>query len=391
VRLLIVAKAFAPNVGGAEGAVMTLARGLVERHKGIDTMVVTETGADGYDDHALPFRVVRRPSVRQMVRLLCWADVVHLAGPRLGILILALVLRRQVVVEHHGCQVVCPNGELFYRPTQRPCTGHFMARRYYECIRCNATAGWRRSVRDLILTFPRRWLCYAVARNVTLSDWLNWMLRLPRAITIYYGVDIPEGIPERSRPEMSGRVAFVGRLVGSKGARTLLEAVDRLRERSIAVSVEVVGDGPERGALEAQVADYKLSEQVRFRGVLAPAEVRRVLQSVDAVVMPSLYEESFGLVCAEGMASGCVPVVSEVGTLREVVGTTGLKFKPGDVDGLVECLKRICGDQDLVRMLGMEAWRRVRSTFTVDHMIDEHIALYRDVVGGHAAARARID
>jgi glycogen(starch) synthase len=381
VKLLIVAKAFAPSVGGAEVAVMTLARGLTECEKGIETIVATETEANGYDDCALPFQVVRRPSVWKLVQLIRWADVLHLAGPRLGTLIMALLLRRRVVVAHHGCQAVCPNGELFYRPTQRPCVGHFMARRYYECLRCNATEGWRRGIRDLALTVPRRWLCYAVARNVTPTDWLNCTLKLPRAIKIYHGLDIPECIPERGVAETSGGVAFVGRLVDSKGVRTLLEAVGRLRDREGALRVEVVGDGPERRALEAWVAQCNLADRVRFRGALAPAEVRQVLQSVGAVVMPSLCEEAFGLVCAEGMAGGRVAVVSEVGALSEVVGATGLKFKPGDVGGLVECLKKICRDQELVRMLGTEARRRVRSTFTVERMVDEHISLYRAVLG----------
>ena len=89
--------------------------------------------------------MVRQPSLRELTRLIRAADVVHLAGPAFLPLLAALLLRKPVVVEHHGFQTICPNGQLFYEPTQQPCPGHFMAGRHGECIRCNARNGLLRS------------------------------------------------------------------------------------------------------------------------------------------------------------------------------------------------------------------------------------------------------
>ena len=137
-KILIYSHAFAPNIGGVETIVMLLAQGLVRHRqqdsgKGVQVTVVTPTPAGGMDDAALPFRVVRQPSVRMLLRLIRAADVIHLAGPAFLPLLAGLLLRKPVVVEHHGFHTICPNGQLLHEPTQKPCPGHFMAGRHGEC------------------------------------------------------------------------------------------------------------------------------------------------------------------------------------------------------------------------------------------------------------------
>src|SRR5207302_6742853 len=78
-RILIYAHAFAPKIGGAETYVMLLAGGLVGRPEVHEVTMATPTPAEGFDDASLPFRVVRRPSLRSLWRLVGKADVVMLA------------------------------------------------------------------------------------------------------------------------------------------------------------------------------------------------------------------------------------------------------------------------------------------------------------------------
>src|SRR5437660_6758792 len=112
-RILIYAHSFAPKIGGAETYVMLLTEGLAARPEVRQVTVATPTPAGGFDDAPLPFRVVRRPSVRSLWRLVCQADVVLLAGPCLVPLAMARARHRPTAVEHHGYQAVCPNGLLF--------------------------------------------------------------------------------------------------------------------------------------------------------------------------------------------------------------------------------------------------------------------------------------
>ena len=187
-RVLIYTHAFAPKIGGVETVVMSLATGLAGFTNGqgatpVDVSVMTPTPRGTFDDESLPFRVVRQPSLLQKVRLMWGADVIHLAGPAFLPLLVALLLRKPVVVEHHGYQAICPNGQLLFEPAQKLCPGHFMAGRHVECLRCNAKAGLFHSLMMWLLTFPRRWLCARVASNITPTQWLSTLLRLPRMIT----------------------------------------------------------------------------------------------------------------------------------------------------------------------------------------------------------------
>src|SRR2546421_12371820 len=85
-NIFIYAHSFAPQIGGAETYVMNLARGLtnggasaggkLDRSADVEVTVATPTSADGFDDRVLPFRVARRPGLRESLALIRWADVV---------------------------------------------------------------------------------------------------------------------------------------------------------------------------------------------------------------------------------------------------------------------------------------------------------------------------
>jgi glycosyltransferase involved in cell wall biosynthesis len=136
-RLLIYSHFFAPSVGGVETLALSLARGLAglstpNGEPEFEITLATHTPADNFEDESLPFRVVRQPNFIHLWDLIRASDVVHVAGPALAPMILGLLARRPVVVEHHGFQTICPNGQLLIEPAGRPCPGHFMAGRYGE-------------------------------------------------------------------------------------------------------------------------------------------------------------------------------------------------------------------------------------------------------------------
>src|SRR5438093_10532693 len=255
-KILIYTHAFAPRVGGVETHTMLLAQGLAKSLKkwGKENVtVVTSAPADGFDDPGLPFRLVRRPSLATICRLVGSTDLIHLAGPAFLPLILGLLRRKPVVVEHHGFQAVCPNGQLFYEPLQVPCPGHFMAGRHRECLRCNASSGRVSSFKLWLLTFLRRWLCYRVSANIAPTSWLAGLLQLPNTSVIHHGLaaDGEEKLhlnPVR-RPVT---FAFIGRLVSTKGVPVLLQASSHLKVKNLPFRLQIIGDGPDCRSLEAR-------------------------------------------------------------------------------------------------------------------------------------------
>src|SRR5579862_9917755 len=208
---------------------MALAQGFAEHPREIECTVVTETPAEKASDSNLRFQVVRQPSLFQLARLLWRADVVHLAGPALRPLLLSCILRKKVVVEHHGFQALCPNGLLFHEPTRAACPGHFLAGHHRECWKCNADSGYWHSLRLWALTFLRRWSCRFVDANIAPTRWLDGVLKLPRSFVISHGISERPAAPhsQGSFPTF----IFIGRLVSTKGVEILLDAAHELSSK----------------------------------------------------------------------------------------------------------------------------------------------------------------
>ena len=389
-KLLIYSDYFLPSVGGVETAVEILARGLTSRFTGghsssadrIEITLVTQTASDGWDDSILPYRIVRRPRFMELLRIVRQSDVVHLAGPCLVPLLLARMFRKPTVVEHHGYQVSCPNGMLLLEPQKTQCPGHFMAKRYRKCLNCNSkTLGLWQSVKTLLLIFPRRWLCQRIEVNVTITDHVSFRIALPRSRTIYYGIESMEPRPMES-PENTGnplRLAYLGRLVSEKGLPILFRAVQQLKKDGLPFQLTVIGDGPQRGNLEALANEIGINDCVTLVGGMQRQEVDEALRSTDVVVMPSLCEETAGLAAIEQMMSGGAVIVSDIAGLSEVVGDAGLKFRPGSYEELHSCLKVVAQDRGKVKQLGSLARERALKQFSAGRYITQHAALYREL------------
>ncbi|MCL6565879.1 MAG: glycosyltransferase family 4 protein [Acidobacteriia bacterium] len=384
-KVLIYTHAFAPRVGGVETFVMLLAQGLSETPapsgEKIRVTVATPTPAGEFDDSQLPFTVVRQPRIAELWRLIGAADIVQLAGPAFLPLALALLRGKVTVVEHHGYQARCPNGLLFYEPTKTCCPGHFQARRYDLCLRCNAASvGWLGSARLLLLTFPRRWLCKRATCNVPISHHVQTRLALPRSRVIHYGIPAPAESECADTSPMNGWpvIGYVGRLVSEKGIPVLVEAARRLAARGCTFQLCLVGDGPERASLEAAIAQAGLSNRTQITGFLRDHELQNVVRAIDIVVMPSVCEETAGLAAIEQMMRGRVVVASAIGGLGEVAEGGGIKFPPGDASALADCLEQLLKDPSRRTEIGRRARAVALERYRQERMVADYIKLYRN-------------
>ena len=379
-KILIYTHSFAPRVGGVETHTMLLARGLAEslKQQGSENVTVaTPESAGGFNDPGLPFRLVRRPNLATIWRLVGSTDLVHLAGPAFLPLILGLLRRKPVVVEHHGFQAICPNGQLFYEPLQVPCPGHFMAGRHRECFRCNASRGRASSFKLWLLTFLRRWLCYRVSANVAPTSWLAGLLQLPNTSVIHHGL-AGDGEEKSYLNHVREPVtfAFIGRLVSTKGVHILLQASSHLKVINLPFRLKIIGDGPERRALEEQTRVLKLTDRVDFLGYLPVADLKRALADVVAVVVPSLAGEVFGLALLEQMQEGRILIVSNIAPFDEVLGNAGMRFSPGDSSELAQRMMQVIANPSLIETLGVRARLRATETFGLEEMMQAHLAIY---------------
>jgi glycosyltransferase involved in cell wall biosynthesis len=203
---------------------------------------------------------------------------------------------------------------------------------------------------------------------------------------------IAERWPE---PEPGGRFRFitVGRVVPFKAMDLVIEAMggsDRLRS----CELEVVGDGPMRPQLEAQVARLGLGGNVTFAGWLDQGELSRRLARAQAFVFPSLREFGGGVVL-EAMANGLPSVLVDYGGPPEM-GTPDcalllpLTDRGSLVPAVRAAMERLAGDHGLCRSLGEAAARRVREHFTWDVKTAKIVGMYEQVLASRGLGPARL-
>jgi len=380
VKLLLYSHFFAPSIGGVETVVMSLATGLAQCSSSqpeFEVTLVTQTPRGSFDDSSLTFPVVRRPNFSSFGKLIHSSDVIHVAGAAISPILLGLVLRKPVVVEHHGFQTICPTGQLFQEPENIPCPGHFMAERYTHCLACSPTPKPLASFRQWLLTFLRRFLCQQIAVNIAPTNWLSGMLQLPRTETVPHGLQISPPLVRLSASRPVPVLVFLGRIVTTKGLLLLLEATRLLQRQNRPIELMVVGEGPERNSLEKLAEKWKLAPQVRFLGALPDSQIADLLTTADLLIVPSLGGEVFGMVIAENMLRGIPILGSDLGVFAEVLGDAGRTFKTGDSPDLARQIVQLLDDPVASQRLGVAAHQRVRDLFPLSRMIETHAEIYR--------------
>jgi glycogen(starch) synthase len=384
-RLLIYAYDWAPLVGGVQTVTKDLAEGICvwsrsHTDQTIDVTLITETAADGMDDSAFPFAVVRRPGFATLLAKIWSADVIHLANPAFFPLLASWLSRKPTVIEHHGYHSICPNGMLLYKPDNSACPGHFMAREYGKCIACcRGSMGRMRGFRNFFLTFPRRWLCARASANISITDHVAQRISLPHVQTIYHGVRDSgfDATVKTATPVDGLRIGYVGRFVEEKGLPILLQAARKLKEQGVRFCLTLIGDGDMREKLETEVDRLGIRDRVTFTGYLTDAALAAALRKIQVIVMTSQMEESAGLAAMEHMMRAGVVVVADIGGLSEVVGEAGLKFIPGDPNSLYARLREIADNPSAISGLPTAARRRALDKFALLAMIADHVSLYQ--------------
>jgi glycogen synthase len=144
-------------------------------------------------------------------------------------------------------------------------------------------------------------------------------------------------------------IIFVGRLVSDKGADLLLEALARVHADGLKCNLTVIGEGPELKKLQAQAAISGLSAHTRFLGVRTGGELSTLLNQHRLLVVPSRWNEPFGLVALEGIASGCAVVGTRGGGLSSAIGPCGMTVPNGDASALAAEIGRLLREPEIIR------------------------------------------
>jgi colanic acid/amylovoran biosynthesis glycosyltransferase len=154
---------------------------------------------------------------------------------------------------------------------------------------------------------------------------------------------IPEARPMR-------KVLGVGALNSYKGFDYLLRATHELKCRRVDIEIELVGDGKERGSLEALAKDLEITDRLRFRGWLPPDQVRNIMKQTTILVHPSIgLGDAVPTVIKEAMALGTPVVASNIAGIPELLdgGRCGMLVPPRNVGALAEAIKALLFDLEM--------------------------------------------
>lgn len=185
--------------------------------------------------------------------------------------------------------------------------------------------------------------------------------------------------PPQTTPTPTSTLVHVSNFRPLKRVDDVVRIFARVRAAGPA-RLRLIGDGPERPRIEAQIAALGLTSEVEFLG--ERIDLPAVLRDGALFLLPS-ETESFGLAALEAMACGLPVVASAVGGLPEVVvdGETGYLRPVGDVEAMAVCARRLLDDQPLRRRMGAAARGRAQAQFRVEPAVERYVEIYRRVLG----------
>jgi glycosyltransferase involved in cell wall biosynthesis len=292
-KILFCSYVFAPSIGGIE----TVSRILAEEFSRLGSAVTVVTSTRG-EQVAAAYEVIRRPSLVKLRRLAANSDIVFQSNISLKTLLPLLTSGKPIVITHHGC-----------------------------ITRVDGRRGWKEHFKLSLL---------GRCQNIAISQAVA--AALPVKSLVIEDPFEPDEFTDTGKDIRDKDIVFLGRLVSDKGCDLAIRALALLKKEGLYPSFTVIGDGPEMPALKLLTAELGLADQVEFLGTIREGR-GKVVAGHKIMVIPSIWEEPFGVVALEAIAAGCAVVASRGGGLPEAVGPCGLLFPNGDVTALASALK----------------------------------------------------
>jgi glycosyltransferase involved in cell wall biosynthesis len=384
---ILIVQDYGGSTGGAEIMLSTLRAGLRER--GHDARAFVSNAGLSTPDDSVDFACFGtlsrfRTIVQTANPAAAWTlrsalqdfrpDVVHVRMFQTQLSPLILPLLRSIPTLYHlqWYRSICPKGTKLLPNGQTCRVGQGPA-----CLRngCLPLRDWIPLMVQLRLA--RRWHASFDA-IVAVSESTR---RLVEAEGIQVDSVVWNGVPECdvvSEPSPDPLVGFAGRLVAEKGVDTLVRAFAIVASREPRARLAIVGDGPERPAIERRIAELGLGSRVELTGHVSRHDVGRILGRAWVQVVPSLWEEPFGLVTAEALMRRTPVVATAVGGALEMIRDEerGLVVPPGDVRALADAIVRLLGDRILATRLAAAGHTVATRHLTPSVCVDRFVEIY---------------
>ncbi len=280
----------------------------------------------------------------------------------------------------HEHWLVCAT-HIFWKNDQKRCDSR-------ECLRCCIRSGippqfWRytgqvqRALKNIdMLIAPSQF---------TADQHLQMYADVPTRIVPLYSRFNSE--PETKRQPRSGeRPVFVytGRLTASKGVYKLLDQFTALQDYDLILA----GSGDADSHLRERYSGYP---NIKFTGQIDEEALVSLYTEADALILPSLAPETFGLAAVEAMSCGTPAVVRDSGGCAEIIETTGAGFVYRREDELPAILERLVNDTELHDRLSELAREGYRKYYTRERYLKDYLAIIAEIQDRKSAGSGRVE
>lgn len=213
-----------------------------------------------------------------------------------------------------------------------------------------------------------------------------------RSIAIFNGIDTTHFCPNQEYRNSIRRkyrvkdnevlLMTLGSLNREKGNHLAIDALSRIKQKTPAVKLMIVGTGEYRTMLEKKILNLGLHNHVIFTGFVDNEETVKFYNSADVYLMPTLRVEGLPFVLLEAMSCGKPVIASRIGGNTSVItdGDNGLLIEPGNVEQLIEKVQMIIRDGRLANRLSSSARKTISNHFSADQMIDGTLSLMEKVI-----------
>lgn len=289
-RIVVVSLTYLPAVGGLEKVMSGLAYKWSKEH---EIIVFTKNKSSIYDE-LYPYKIIREFSLYTLYKTVRSADVYLEANISLHTAFVGLMQNKKWWVVHH----------LLYK-----------------------TQG--------VLSYLKLFLTF-FSKNISVSNFVANGLWVKSKV-IYNFVD--PSFKNLLIKRKENTLLYVGRLVSDKGLDVLLEAISHLKSTGIIMNLTIAGKGPDEKYLYETALQLNILSQIKFLGIVEGEQLINVLNEHKVVVVPSKWQEPFGLVAIEALACGCRVVYSNTGGLPEAAGKFSFGYNNNSMVELCNSIK----------------------------------------------------
>ncbi|NML63646.1 glycosyltransferase family 4 protein [Hymenobacter sp. RP-2-7] len=295
-RILFLSHVFSPAIGGIEASSEFLAGAFA--NAGYDVRLMTMTAGENL---ALPYSIIRQPSITEMLKQHAWADIIYENNPCLRLGWPKLLWNKPSIITLHT---------------------------------------WIGRIDGTIALVDKLKFCWLAQAKKVITVSKALQQRCWPAATII-GNSYDEQLFRRRPVVRNNDFVFLGRLVSDKGVELAIKAFNEVVFSKPLAGLEeatltIIGAGPDREQLEHLAASLPDPSRVRFLGILKGEDLVAELNRHAFQFIPSTWEEPFGIVALEGIACGLIPIASNGGGLPDAVGMAGVTFERGQLASLVE-------------------------------------------------------